>query len=104
MIQILYFEGCPHRDATVALARNVLSELGISEEIEEVEVRDDEDARRLRFLGSPTLRVNGVDIEPDMAYRTHFAFACRTYGASGVPQRELLVAALERASGKHPKP
>lgn len=104
MIQILYFEGCPHRDATVALARNVLSELGISEEIEEVEVRDDEDAQRLRFPGSPTVRVNGVDIEPEMAFLTHFALACRTYGASGVPQRELLVEAVERASGKEPKP
>ena len=98
MIQVLYFEGCPNRDATVALARNVLSALGISEEIEEVEVRDDEDAQRLRFPGSPTVRVNGVDIEPDMAFRTHFALACRTYGASRVPARELLVAALERAS------
>ena len=98
MIQVLYFEGCPHRDATVALTRNVLSELGLTEEIEEVEVRDSEDAERHRFPGSPTVRVNGVDIEPDMASPTHFALACRTYGASGIPQRELLVAALERGS------
>ncbi len=104
MIQILYFEGCPNLDATLALARSVLSEMGISEEIEEVEVRDDEDAQRLRFPGSPTVRVNGVDIDPDMKFRTQFALACRTYGASGVPQRELLVAALERMSRKHSKP
>ena len=104
MIQVLYFEGCPNHDATVALARNVLSELGIPEEVEEVEVHDDEDAQRLRFPGSPTVRVNGVDIEPDMPSRTHFALACRTYAASGVPSRELLIAALECVSRKHHKP
>jgi len=104
MIQILYFEGCPNRDATVALARNVLSALGMAEEIEEVEVRDQEDAERLRFPGSPTVRVNGVDIEPDIYSRTHFALACRTYGTSGVPPRELLVVALEHASGKQSRP
>ena len=104
MIQVLFFEGCPNRDATVALARDVLSELGISGEIEEIQVHDHKDAQRLRFIGSPTVRVNGVDIDPDLASRTHFALACRTYGAPGVPPRDLLVAALERVSRKHPKP
>ena len=98
MIELLYFEGCPHSAATLALIRDVLGDLGLKESVREVEVRDNEDAKRLRFPGSPTVRVNGVDIEPGLAERKEYALACRTYatstGSAGVPPRELLATAL----------
>ncbi len=98
MIEILYFDGCPNREPTLDLAREVLGELGLKAEIREVRVETAEAAERERFLGSPSVRVNGRDIEPDARERGDFALSCRVYAGGGVPPRELLVAALREAS------
>ena len=95
MIEVLYFAGCPNHEPTLSLANEVLSELGLSAEIREVEVRTAEDAERLRFLGSPSVRVDGKDIEPGAESRREYALSCRIYGDSGLPPKVLLVAALE---------
>ena len=97
-VQVLYFAGCPNHESTTRLARDVARELGLGVSVEEVEVRSVEDAVRLRFLGSPSVHVNDVDIEPGARKSTAYAFACRTYGSVGVPPRELLVAALKEAA------
>lgn len=97
-VEILSFNGCPHHTATVSLVREVAAELGVEAQIREVEVDDAADAERVRFLGSPTVRVNGSDIEPAAAARTDYVLGCRLYGASGVAPREMVVAAL-RAAG-----
>jgi hypothetical protein len=44
-----------------------------------VNVETPEDTQRLRFLGSPTIRVNGHDVEPGADQRQDFAYACRIY-------------------------
>ncbi len=93
-IEVLYFEGCPHHRATVRLVHEVVAELGVGADVHEVEVRDQEDATRLRFLGSPSVRVEGVDIEPDARDDPRIGLACRIYQGSGVPPKPLLVAAL----------
>jgi hypothetical protein len=95
-IEILYFEGCPNHRPTVELVRQSVDESGLAAQLEEVEVRDDADARRLRFLGSPTVRVDGVDVEPDVGARRDYAIGCRVYGETGIPPRNLVVAALRR--------
>ena len=99
-IQVLYFEGCPNHLPTVDLARHVVAELGLDAEVEEVEVTSGDDAARLRFLGSPTVLVNGVDIQPSARSRTDFGFSCRTYEGAGVPPREMLLAAVASAGGE----
>ena len=98
MIEVLYFEGCPNLGPTVVLARDTAAELGIAAEIREIEVRDEADAKRLRFLGSPTVRVNGIDIDPEAVARTDYAFSCRLWGESGVPPQELMRSALRAAT------
>ena len=100
MIEVLYFEGCPNLEPTVALVRDVAAELGIAAEIREVEIRDAAHAKRLLFLGSPTVRVNGVDIDPEAVARTGFAFGCRLWGESGVPPRELMLSAVQAEIGR----
>jgi hypothetical protein len=95
-VEILYVEGCPNHGPTVELVRQSIEACGVSARLEEVEVRDDAQARRLRFLGSPTVRVDGVDVEPDADIRRDFAIGCRVYGGTGVPSRDLVVAALTR--------
>ena len=69
-IEVLYFEGCPNHRPTVDRVREILERLGLEEEVVEVEIRGLEDARHLKFLGSPSVRVDGVDIEPAARTRT----------------------------------
>ena len=95
-IQLLYFAGCPHYESTRELIDAAVSELGIEPEVEEIDVRDAADAARHRILGSPSVRVDGVDIEPEAGSRESYALSCRMYRGSGIPPRELLVAALRR--------
>jgi len=95
-IEVLFFEGCPNHRAAVDLTTSVVTDLAPDARVEEVEVRDSDEARRLRFLGSPTIHVDGVDIEPDARSRMDYAMSCRMYGGSGTPPRELLEAALRR--------
>ena len=97
MIEILYFPGCPNYEPTVNLAREVLGDLGLEAEIREVAVENSEDAEALRFVGSPTVRVNGKDIQPEAENRTEFALSCRMYATGGVPAKELLMEALREA-------
>jgi hypothetical protein len=89
-IQVLYFECCPNYTAAIDLVRAVAP----SAVIEAIEIRTQEDAVRTRFLGSPTILVDGVDVEPDARARTDFGLTCRTYGGRGVPSRELVAAAI----------
>jgi hypothetical protein len=60
-------------------------------------------AQRERFLGSPTVRINGRDVEPEAERRTDYGLKCRLYrastGLSGQPREELLQAALRSAAG-----
>ena len=98
MIEILYFDGCPNHEPTVDLGREVLGESGLRAEIRQVLVETPEDAEALRFVGSPSVRVDGLDIEPAAREQTEFALSCRMYGDEGVPPRELLIEALREAS------
>ncbi|MCZ6463821.1 MAG: hypothetical protein O7A09_05745 [Proteobacteria bacterium] len=100
IIEVLYFEGCPNHPPTLELARQVLGELGLAGEIREVRVETAEDAARERFLGSPSVRVNGEDIEPEVRERTDFGLSCRIYAGGGVPPKELLVTALSAGASQ----
>lgn len=97
-IQVLYIEGCPNHEATVDLVRRVVLEQGIEAAIETVEVRSTQEATRLRFLGSPTVKIDGVDVDPTARNRTDFAVGCRLYPDSGVPAAEMIAAAIREAS------
>lgn len=63
-IRVLCSEGCANTPPTVELVRNVAEDLNIPVNIDIVMVVTEEQARELRFLGSPTVQVDGVDIEP----------------------------------------
>jgi hypothetical protein len=103
-IEVLYFDGCPHARRAVAQVRQVVAELGVEAEVCEVEVRDAEEAVRLRFPGSPTVRVDGRDVDPGAGARDVYGLSCRTYGGSGIPPRDLLVSAIAPAGGTTPPP
>jgi hypothetical protein len=100
-IEVLYFSGCPNHAPAVERLKEALRDEGLSCEIAEIEVPDAETAQRLRFLGSPSIRVNSLDIEPEARSRAVFGMMCRTYthacGTSGLPSRELIRSALRGA-------
>ena len=96
-IEIFYFAGCPNHAPTVSLAREVLGELGLEAELREVSVETLADAEAQRFIGSPSVRVNGKDIEPEAEGRTDFSLSCRIYSTGGVPPKQLLIEALQES-------
>jgi len=101
LVEILYSEDCPNRAAALALVEQVGAELRLKLEIRLREINDAGTAERERFLGSPTIRVDGHDIEPSAEERSDYALSCRIYrteqGARGQPGERWLRAALARA-------
>ena len=97
-IELLYFEGCPNREAARELVERVAAEAETAPDLRLVEVTSPDDAERLRFLGSPSVRVNGHDVEPGADNLDTFVLACRVYrtasGLSGTPSEEWIRVAL----------
>jgi hypothetical protein len=77
-ITFLYYEDCPSHDAALDRLRQVMAEEGIQTEIEIIKVETEEQAQRLRFIGSPTIRINGLDIDPPPP-DAYYALTCRAY-------------------------
>ena len=98
-VELLFWEGCPSTPEAEALLGQVLEEHGIAVPIERREVVTQQDAEELRFPGSPTIRVDGRDVDP-IGAEARPALNCRIYylpdgRVSPVPSRESLEAALE---------
>jgi hypothetical protein len=102
-IEILYFAGCPSFQPTLLLLQQVMDEEGITASVQMINVESEAAAKNHRFLGSPSLRVNGEDIEPEARTATDFGMKCRIYdneGApGGVPSKSIIQQAL-RAAGE----
>ncbi|MGH3065932.1 MAG: DF family (seleno)protein [Gaiellaceae bacterium] len=102
MVEIITLAGCPNADAARELAHRVLAETGVEGEVRDVEVEDADDAVELRVLGSPTIRVDGRDVEPGADEGTEYVFACRIHRTSsrmaGIPDETWLRAALTAAA------
>ena len=95
-IDILYFEGCPHHIPTVERVKQIVAEMGLTIPVTEVQITTPEEAQQRRFLGSPTVLVDGVDIDPDAQQRASDGLSCRVYpGVAGLPPDEMIRAALQ---------
>ena len=103
LVEILYFDGCPNHEPAIALVERVSRELGIEPNLRLVNVPDQQAAQRLRFLGSPTIRVGGVDVDVQTGERDDFALSCRLFrteaGFSGQPDERWVRDALRREAG-----
>jgi hypothetical protein len=102
-IELLYFDGCPNRRIALERLREVLREENVAAEVVEVNVPDEAAARAAGFLGSPTIRINGLDVEPSARSSRDFGMMCRTYAVGSsrqvAPPKELIRAALREALG-----
>ncbi len=100
-IEILYTEGCPSHPNARSLLKEVLRDEGVEAEIEEIEIKDQSMAERFEFIGSPTIRINGRDVEREVEKRKDYGLKCRVYfteaGLKGYPPREMIRQALREA-------
>lgn len=100
MIEIMFFDGCPNHEGLEGHLRSLLVEANIDEPITSRRIESDEEAERERFLGSPTIRVNGVDVDPTASERDAYGLMCRVYamedGLRGTPPDQWILDALRR--------
>ena len=108
-VELLYLPNCPHHCATSDLVRDVLKDEGITAEFTETAISDYAEAKEHGFPGSPTVRVNGRDIENLSPDDLTVGFACRTYLVDGKPQGvpprawlESAIRAVHTPQEKHP--
>lgn len=96
-IRVLSFEGCPNAGPALRLVKEVAQEHGVDNKVESIEISSVEKAEKEHFLGSPSVQVDGTDIEPARRNDTP-SFSCRVYryhgSEQGVPRRSLIGAAL----------
>lgn len=100
-IELLYFDDCPNHERLLPRLEQLLRAAKISAKIRLRKIADDEAAQRERFLGSPSVRVDGRDIEPGAQERADFGLKCRLYrlpsGLAGIPPDEWVLRALASA-------
>jgi hypothetical protein len=100
-IELLFFAGCPSHEVFLRRLHELLAEAHARVLVEQRGVESAAAAQSERFLGSPTLRVDGVDIDPGAGERTDYGLKCRLYpteqGLTGAPPDEWVLDALQHA-------
>ncbi|PZS34315.1 MAG: thioredoxin family protein [Pseudonocardiales bacterium] len=101
-LEVLYSDGCPSHERLMPILR----ELAATHDAELVQSRIEtaERAEEARFLGSPSVRVDGRDVEPAAQTRTDYGLKCRLYrrpaGQSGLLPREWIQHALRETTAR----
>ncbi len=100
-VELLWWEGCPSTEKARDLLAEALTAQGLDPStIEMREIETDADAERERFVGSPTIRVGGVEVAPEEGEPA--GLTCRVYRTrdgqtSPVPDRQDIQEAIEEA-------
>jgi hypothetical protein len=102
-IELLYLKGCPGFKIALDRVYEALRKSGIDAPVEMVEVNSIEEAEARRFLGSPSIRINGLDVGITARDSTNFGLTCRVYrtesGVEGSPSVEMINRAILEALG-----
>ena len=100
-VEILWFEGCPNHERARSVVQSVLDARGLRIPIASVRIEDDAAARALKFPGSPTVRIDGIDVEPAFIDSGDYSLRCRLYrtgeGPRGLPEPAWIEQALANA-------
>jgi hypothetical protein len=78
-IELLYFSGCPTFKNAETVLSEVMAELDIDTPVEKIDVQSQEEAVERKFLGSPTIKVDGLDVDKSAREATDYALKCRVY-------------------------
>ena len=105
LVEVLAFPGCPNRAGAIALVERVCAELGSNAEIQVRDICDQQAADQAHSLGSPTIRVDGRDVEPGAEQCVEYLHTCRLYQGEhslrGLPEQAWLRQALQDAQARH---
>ena len=85
-VELLYTEGCPHVAAYLRHLQQLVAGVGLDEPVRTHVVADEDEARQERFLGSPTVRIAGLDVDPGAEGR--YGLTCRLYATPEGPQHQ----------------
>ena len=96
-VQLLYADGDPAAMPARQNLVEVLTEDAFETTIQMVSVASVEDAAFLDLRGSPTIRIDGLDIDPD--WDGPVGLDARDYGSGPVPPKAIIRRAVERARG-----
>ena len=77
-INLLYFDGCPSWQIALANLQTALKEERLDIPINLIEVKSDQDAAAVKFLGSPSFQIDGKDFWSDDLQI--YSMNCRVYG------------------------
>ncbi len=82
-IGILFIEGCPSVLTIAKHIKEIITEEAVNTEISLILIETPEDARRLHFTGSPTVRINGKDVETNYLDNKDYGIQSRQYYING---------------------
>lgn len=103
-VELLWFRGCPSHDEARELLKRVIAKAGLQVVFDDIDASEQSVADAVHFPGSPTIRVDGMDIEPGFVDPGDYTPRCRVYttggGLRGVPPGAWIEAALKAASDK----
>jgi hypothetical protein len=95
-LELLFFDGCPSHEQLLPTLRVLAATHDADLQLRRIE--SDKHAQQERFLGSPTVRVDGRDVEPGAHTRADYGLKCRLYrspaGQSGLPPKRWIEHAL----------
>ncbi len=77
-IQFLYYEDCPSHETALQRLQQVLTKEHITTKVEIIKIETEEQATSWKFVGSPTILINGEDIVPHPA-DAQYNLTCRAY-------------------------
>lgn len=99
-VELLWFSDCANHPAARAMLEEVIAEVAPGTPIRDVDATDPATAAGLRFPGSPTIRVDGRDVDPGYVDPGDYTPRCRLYrtshGLRGLPERSWIEEALRR--------
>ena len=73
LVDIVRRVDCSHGIQAVDAVQELASKVGIAVRIRDIVIHTDEEAKARRCLGSPTILVSGLDVEPEARARSSFA-------------------------------
>lgn len=101
-IELLWFADCPNHEPTRTLLVEVIAALAPGTPIIDVDASDPKVAAALRFPGSPTIRINGSDVDPGYVDPGDYTPRCRVYwtpdGLRPIPARSWIERAIRQAT------
>lgn len=104
-VELLWFQDCPNHPIARVMLRELLSELSPATMIDDIDATEPAIAEHHRFPGSPTIRVEGRDVDPSFEDPGDYTPRCRLYrtaeGLRGVPDRAWVDAAVRASLQRH---